>query len=60
MDLKYYKRHYCSDIENVENYEYANKGNTATKDIHWYNNGKINIMTYECQDGFVTGMLKRK
>lgn len=54
MDLKYYKRHYCSDIENVKNYEYAKK------DMHWYNNGKINIMAYECQDGFVTGMLKRK
>ena len=23
MDLKYYKRHYCSDIENVENYQKA-------------------------------------
>ena len=156
MDLKYYKHHYCSDIENVENYEYAkkdnfkswdchhrlethnsdgvrrlvdisaaelkalgmyynrpaeeliflteiehrslhmnsennpmrnadtrkkaseshkgkhhssdtkrkigeaNKGNTATKDMHWYNNGKINIMAYECPPGFVSGMLKRK
>ena len=27
MNLKYYKRHYCSDIENVENYEKAKKDN---------------------------------
>ena len=38
----------------------AKKGNTATKDIHWYNNGKINIMAYECQDGFVPGRISWK
>ena len=38
----------------------ANKGNTATKDMHWYNNGKINIMAYECQDGFVPGRISWK
>ena len=27
MDLNYYKRHYCSDIENVENYQKAKKDN---------------------------------
>ena len=27
MDLNYYKRYYCSDIENVENYEAAKKDN---------------------------------
>ena len=27
MDLNYYKRYYCSDIENVENYEKAKKDN---------------------------------
>ena len=27
MDLKYYKRYYCSDIENVENYQKAKKDN---------------------------------
>ena len=35
----------------------ANKGNTATKGKHWYNNGKINKMAYECPEGFVPGML---
>ena len=38
----------------------AKKGNTATKDMHWYNNGKINIMAYECQDGFVPGRISWK
>ena len=38
----------------------ANKGNTAIKDRHWYNNGKINIMAYECQDGFVPGRISWK
>ena len=27
MDLNYYKRYYCSDIENVENYEKVKKDN---------------------------------
>lgn len=34
------------------------KGNTNTKGKHWYNNGKINIMSKECPEGFVSGMLK--
>ena len=35
-----------------------NKGNTATKGMHWYNNGKINKVCYECPEGFVPGMLR--
>ena len=35
------------------------KGNTNTKGKHWYNNGKINIMSKECPPGFVSGMLIR-
>ena len=27
MDFKYYKRHYCSDVENVENFEKAKADN---------------------------------
>ena len=34
------------------------KGNIKTKGMHWYNNGKINIMSKDCPDGFVAGMLK--
>ena len=32
-------------------------GNTATKGMHWYNNGKMNKLCYECPDGFVPGRL---
>ena len=36
----------------------AHKGkNIWTKCTHWYNNGKINIRTKECPDGFVPGRL---
>ena len=34
------------------------KGNNNTKGKHWYNNGKINIMSKECPPGFIPGMLK--
>ena len=33
------------------------KGNTNTKGRHWYNNGKINVMSKECPEGFVPGRL---
>ena len=32
-------------------------GNTASKGMHWYNNGKMNKLCYECPDGFVPGRL---
>ena len=34
MDLKYYKRYYCSDIENVENYEKALADNFIGWECH--------------------------
>ena len=34
MDLKYYKHHYCSDIENVENYEKAKADDFIGWDCH--------------------------
>ena len=36
----------------------AAKGNTNTKGMHWFNNGKINKVCYECPPGFVPGMLR--
>lgn len=30
----------------------------ARKGKHWYNNGKMNKLCYECPDGFVTGRLR--
>ena len=35
------------------------KGNTATKGMHWYNNGQINKFCYECPDGFTPGRLRK-
>lgn len=35
-------------------------GNTASKGMHWYNNGKENKFCYECPDGFVPGRLYNK
>ena len=35
------------------------KGNTNTKGRRWYNNGKINVMSKECPEGFVPGMLRK-
>lgn len=32
-------------------------GNTNTKGMHWYNNGKMNKLCYECPDGFTPGRL---
>ena len=35
------------------------KGNTHVRGTHWYNNGKINIMSKECPDGFIPGRIKK-
>ena len=37
----------------------AAKGNTATKGLLWFNNGKINKRKKECPEGFVPGQLRR-
>ena len=37
----------------------SHKGkNIWTRGRHWYNNGKINIMSKECPEGFVPGRLR--
>lgn len=39
----------------------AKKGKPSnTKGAHWYNNGKINIMSKECPPGFTPGRIKIK
>ena len=37
----------------------AQKGNTNTKGMRWYNNGIKNIMSKECPPGFMPGILKK-
>lgn len=34
------------------------KGKTPNKGMHWYNNGKINKLCYECPEGFTPGRVK--
>ena len=38
--------------------ETRRKISEAFKGCHWYNNGKINKLCYECPPGFVPGRLK--
>lgn len=38
--------------------EHKNKQSKAIKGRHWYNNGEISIMSFECPEGFVSGRLK--
>lgn len=33
-------------------------GNTNVRGRHWYNNGQINALVYECPEGFVPGILR--
>lgn len=40
--------------------EAKRKLGAATKGTRWYNNGKINIRTKECPNGFVSGRISRK
>ena len=48
----------CFSEEHKKKLSEANKGNTASKGMHWYNNGKMNKLCYECPDGFVPGRLR--
>ena len=37
----------------------SKKGNTNVRGRHWYNNGKINKLCFECPDGFIPGKLRK-
>lgn len=51
-----YDKHFT--IKTREKISKLKKGNKNVRGKHWYNNGKINIMSKECPEGFVPGMLK--
>ena len=38
--------------------EHRKKISEAKKGVHWFNNGKISIMSKECPEGFVPGRIK--
>ena len=35
------------------------KGNTNVKGKHWFNNGEICVMSFECPEGFIPGRIKK-
>jgi hypothetical protein len=47
------------DEKHKKNIGEALIGNKSIKGQHWYNNGIINKIDYECPDGFISGMIKR-
>ena len=51
-----YDKHFSEETRNKLSEAHKGK-NIWTKCTHWYNNGKINIRTKECPDGFVPGKL---
>ena len=54
-----YNKHFCKNPENIENYEKAKADNFKGWHCHhWYNNGKMNKLCYECPDGFTSGRLR--
>ena len=43
----------------AESHKGKNLGNTSTKGMCWFNNGKINKVCYECPPGFIPGRLRK-
>ena len=56
----YGKKHSDETIRKMrESHKGKHVGNTATKGMHWYNNGKINKRAKECPPGFTPGRLRK-
>lgn len=53
----FYGKHHTEEAK--KRISEKSKGNKASKGMHWYNNGKINKVFYECPDGFTPGRLKK-
>lgn len=59
-DIKFNTSHICTQ-QMKDKISQANQGeNNANYNKHWYNNGEIEILTFECPNGFVKGRLRRK
>ena len=54
-------KHNIYSDETIKKMSEAKKGHPPTKGnkgMHWYNNGTINVCTYECPEGYIKGRLK--
>ena len=51
----FYGKHHSE--ESKKKMSEANKGNKYHLGKHWFNNGEVNKLCYECPDGFVPGKL---
>lgn len=59
-DIKFDTSHICTQQMKYK-ISQANQGeNNGNYNKHWYNNGEIEILTFECPNGFVKGRLRRK
>lgn len=59
-DIKFDTSHVCTQQMKYK-ISQANQGeNNGNYNKHWYNNGEIEILTFECPNGFVKGRLRRK
>lgn len=48
-------------VESRRKQSLALKGRISpTKGLHWYNNGKVNVLVAECPEGFVKGSLQKR
>lgn len=58
-DVKFNTSHICTQ-QMKDKISQANQGeNNGNYNKHWYNNGEIEILTFECPNGFVKGRLRR-
>ena len=57
----FYGKHHSAESKKKMSESQKGKhiGNTATKGMHWYNNGKISKIAFECPTGFVPGRIKK-
>ena len=53
--LKIYKHHSAKRVMSESGKRLGKLQTTEGK--HWFNNGKINVMTFECPDGFIPGFI---
>lgn len=54
------KNNYNKTEEGRKRMSIRSTGNTNVRGMHWYNNGVVSTMAFECPEGFVEGQLRTK